>query len=163
MEFDDAGRLVVGDDLLDERAPRVGGRDADNNDDDDNDDNEDIKVGGGGKRQRISKFETAKTEAAEARSKRGAQNKKGKKSDGQPRALGAAYKSNRAGGDVKKKGQAYEPYAYVPLDGKSYTKRNRGRAVEQMSTVVKNKGGGGGGKGGGETQKEVKESEVTLG
>jgi ribosomal RNA-processing protein 12 len=51
--------------------------------------------------------------------------------------LGSAYKAKTAGGDVKKKGQKYDPYAYVPLDGRSYTKKNRHRAVEQMSTVVR--------------------------
>jgi len=53
--------------------------------------------------------------------------------------LGAAYKSKKAGGDVKKKGQKYEPYAFVPLDGRSYSKKNRRVAVEQMSTVVRGK------------------------
>jgi ribosomal RNA-processing protein 12 len=53
------------------------------------------------------------------------------------RKLGSAYKAKAAGGDVKKKGQKYDPYAYVPLDGRSYTKKNRHLAVEQMSTVVR--------------------------
>ena len=51
--------------------------------------------------------------------------------------LGAAYKSKKAGGDVKRKNQAYEPYAFVPLDGKSYSKKNRRTAVESMSSVVR--------------------------
>ena len=55
-------------------------------------------------------------------------------------ALGVAYKSKKAGGDVKKKGQKYEPYAYMPLDGRSYSKKNRRHAVEQMSTVVRGNG-----------------------
>lgn len=54
--------------------------------------------------------------------------------------LGAAYKSKKAGGDVKKKGQKYEPYAFVPLDGRSYSKKNRRSAVEQMSSVVRGAG-----------------------
>jgi ribosomal RNA-processing protein 12 len=53
------------------------------------------------------------------------------------RKLGLPYKAKKAGGDVRKKGQQYDPYAYVPLDGRSYTKKNRRNAVEQMSTVVK--------------------------
>ena len=53
------------------------------------------------------------------------------------RELGAAYKSKKAGGDVMKKGQTLEPYAYVPLDGKSYTKKNRVRAVSEIATVVR--------------------------
>ena len=51
--------------------------------------------------------------------------------------LGTAYKSKKAGGDVKKKGQKYEPYAFVPLDGRSYTRKNRQAAVDQMSSVVR--------------------------
>eukprot|EP00980_Cylindrotheca_fusiformis_P013508 scaffold3450_cov114-Cylindrotheca_fusiformis.AAC.13 len=50
--------------------------------------------------------------------------------------LGSAYKAKTAGGDVKKKGQKYDPYAYVPLNGRSYSKKNRHRAIEQMSGVV---------------------------
>ena len=33
--------------------------------------------------------------------------------------------------------QKFEPYAYMPLDGKSYTKKNRRGAVEKMATVVR--------------------------
>lgn len=50
--------------------------------------------------------------------------------------LGAQYKARSAGGDVKKKGQKYSPYAYVPLDGRSYSKKHRQQAVDQMSDVV---------------------------
>lgn len=54
--------------------------------------------------------------------------------------LGAAYKSKKAGGDVRRKDQQYEPYAFVPLDGRAFSKKNRRSAVEQMSTVVRGKG-----------------------
>lgn len=50
--------------------------------------------------------------------------------------LGAKYKAKKAGGDLRRKGQKYDPYAYVPLDGRSYSKKNRRNAVEQMGTVV---------------------------
>jgi ribosomal RNA-processing protein 12 len=53
---------------------------------------------------------------------------------------GTAYKSKKAGGDVKKKGQKFEPYAYVPLDGKQYSKKHRRATVESMSSVVRGKG-----------------------
>uniref|UniRef100_A0A7S0XQM2 RRP12 HEAT domain-containing protein n=1 Tax=Pseudo-nitzschia delicatissima TaxID=44447 RepID=A0A7S0XQM2_9STRA len=52
------------------------------------------------------------------------------------KALGAAYKAKKAGGDSKKKGQKFEPYAYMQLDGRKYSKKNRRQAVEQMGTVV---------------------------
>ena len=51
--------------------------------------------------------------------------------------IGAAYKSKKAGGDVKRKDQTFEPYAFVPLDGKSYSRKNRRTAVESMSSVVR--------------------------
>ena len=51
--------------------------------------------------------------------------------------VGAAYKAKKAGGDNKKKGQKFEPYAYMQLDGRKYSKKNRRQAVEQMSSVVK--------------------------
>lgn len=54
--------------------------------------------------------------------------------------LGAAYKSKKAGGDVKRKDQQYEPYAFVPLDGRAFSKKNRRSAVDQMSSVVRGKG-----------------------
>jgi ribosomal RNA-processing protein 12 len=121
MEFDEMGRLVVPDDS--EVAFGEGGKGVANNED-----NED-EIAVPSKRQRVSKFESAKAVRDQAHKQ------KSKKKQVQP--LGAAYKSKKAGGDVKKKGQKYEPYAYVPLDGKSYTKKNRRDTVEQMSTVVR--------------------------
>ena len=51
--------------------------------------------------------------------------------------LGSSYKAKKAGGDNKKKGQKFEPYAYMQLDGRNYTKKNRRNAVEQMGAVVR--------------------------
>ena len=59
--------------------------------------------------------------------------KKGSKAGARP---GSAYKAKKAGGDTKKKGQKFEPYAYMQLDGRNYSKKNRRNAVEQMSSVV---------------------------
>lgn len=61
----------------------------------------------------------------------------GRKQQQRKKKLGDAYRSKKAGGDVKRKGQKFDPYAYVPLDGKSYTKKNRRQAVEQLDTVVR--------------------------
>jgi len=59
------------------------------------------------------------------------------------RAPGAEYKSKKgAGGDVKKAG-AFEPYAYIPLDGKTLASKKKHAAIEQYSGVV----GGGNAKG----------------
>ena len=124
MEFDDKGRLVV---HADDHQTHV---DVDINDDED-DDIENSQIKRGVKRMKLSKFEDAKL----ARDKSNATKSKKKKNN--IKALGSAYKSKKSGGDVKRKGQKFEPYAYVPLDGKSYTKKNRGLAVNQMETVVK--------------------------
>lgn len=51
--------------------------------------------------------------------------------------IGGNYKARKAGGDVKRKGQRYDPYAYVPLDGRNYTRKNRRQAVENMDSVVR--------------------------
>ena len=50
---------------------------------------------------------------------------------------GQAYKAKKAGGDTKRKAQKYEPYAYVQLDGRNYSRKNRRQAVEQMGSVVR--------------------------
>ena len=126
MEFDDMGRLVVHEPLDIDRRSAM---DADEPNAADEEENEELR--GGGKRRRVSKFESAKVERAEAIKR------KAQKKANEPKSLGSAYKSKKAGGDVKKKGQKFEPYAYVPLDGKSYSKKNRGKAVAQMGTVVK--------------------------
>jgi ribosomal RNA-processing protein 12 len=112
MEFDDDGKLVVPDD--DDDNPKTAAEP-----------DEMIPMDGGGKRRRLTK-------AGHEAEKR----KKGNNS----KALGASYKSKKAGGDVQKKGQKFEPYAFVPLDGRAYSKKNRRSAVEQMSSVVR-KGG----------------------
>jgi ribosomal RNA-processing protein 12 len=49
---------------------------------------------------------------------------------------GQAYKAKNAGGDTKRKGQKYEPYAYMQLDGRSYTRKHRRQAVERMGSIV---------------------------
>merc|ERR1719330_35569 len=120
MEFDDSGKLVIKDD------------DSVNHKNSTNGDNDEMQRDG--KRMRISKFESAVAARKEANSKKN-QNK------AKVATLGSAYKSKKAGGDVKKKNQKFEPYAYVPLDGRNYTKKNRGKSVEQMATVVRQKGG----------------------
>jgi ribosomal RNA-processing protein 12 len=118
MEFDDDGRLVVRDDM-DEGAT---------NPDDLNAAPDSMQPHD---RRRTSKFETEKAKRADAIKKQG-----GKRA----RDLGTSYKSKKAGGDVKRKGQKLEPYAYVPLDGRSYSKKNRRAAVDQMSSVVRTGG-----------------------
>lgn len=120
MEFDDEGRLVVPSEktTANERVST----------------NEDF-VPIATKRRRLGK-------GCSDEQSRGSEKRKGSKSktDQKRQELGAAYKSKKAGGDVKKKDQRYEPYAFVPLDGRSYTKKNRRHAVDQMSAVVR-KGG----------------------
>ena len=120
MEFDEMGKLIIH------------GIDTSRNNDDD--ESENAEMSRGGKRIKMSKFENALAARDEAHAKK---NQKKNNVSG----LGAAYKSKKAGGDVKKKNQKFEPYAFVPLDGRNYTKKNRGKSVEAMSTVVRQKAG----------------------
>jgi len=117
MEFDDDGRLIVHDDGVTNAA-------------------EDAVVDGSphspspNKRRRYNTTKSVKHGAdSVASSKRGSKER--------TRDLGAAYKSKKAGGDVKRKNQKYEPYAYMPLNAKSYSKKNRRTAVAEMSSVVR--------------------------
>lgn len=112
MEFNDDGKIVVHDDRSHDKE-----------------ENEVEAAEGNAKRRRISKLEAAKV----ARNDRSAK----KQAQQTARGPGSTYKSKKAGGDVKKKGQKYEPFAYVPLDGRAYSKKNRKNAVEQMSSVVR--------------------------
>jgi ribosomal RNA-processing protein 12 len=107
MEFDDFGRLVVTDE-----ADAVG------------DDNE---VVGELDERNMSRNKRRKLGGDSESVKTGASSSKKKGKGSKVRQLGAAYKSRKAGGDVKKKGQKFEPYAFVPLDGRSYSKKNRRR------------------------------------
>jgi ribosomal RNA-processing protein 12 len=125
INFDNQGRIVIS-----EGPPQLGGARA-NADDDSDDVEENLELKAGGKRRRVSKFESVKLNAA--KSKKAKNNKQQ-----QVQSLGAAYKNKKAGGDAIKKNQKYEPYAFVPLNAKDYTKKNRGKAVSKMGTVVHN-------------------------
>jgi len=127
MRFDNSGRIVISDGMPKPAAKK------NNSEHHDSDDDENLELKAGGKRRRVSKFESVKLAKA---GKDAGKGKKPTKKDSTP-SLGSAYKGSRAGGDVKKKGQKYEPYAYVPLNAKDYTKKNRGKAVSKMGTVVK--------------------------
>lgn len=119
MEFDDEGRLVV------PGEKKIAGERGSTNED---------FVPIATKRRRLGKISDEQSRSSEKWKVSKA------KTDRKRQELGAAYKSKKAGGDVKKKDQRYEPYAFVPLDGRSYTKKNRRHAVDQMSAVVR-KGG----------------------
>lgn len=129
MHFDNQGRIVISDGMP--KQPQGSSNDVEHYDSDDAE-NLELKAGGGGKRRRVSKFESVKLAR---KAEKDAKVKKQKKDP--TSSLGAAYKSKKAGGDVRKKGQKYEPYAYVPLNAKDYTKKNRGKAVSKMGTVVR--------------------------
>jgi len=118
VEFDDDGKLVVRDDTKIETHDAAA----------------DALTPGPRKRMRLHTAQTSlQGQESVASSKIKANSKR-------TRELGAAYKSNKAGGDVKKKHHIYEPYTYVPLDGRSYSKKNRRSAVEKMSSVVRQGG-----------------------
>jgi ribosomal RNA-processing protein 12 len=125
MMFDDGGKLVIreyGDKVEENTVTK----------DTEDDESRVIMAGQSIKKQRVSKYQSAKIDRDDRKqialsTKRSAKD------------LGLAYKSNKAGGDVKRKDQKYEPYAYVPLDGKRYTKKNRDLAIAEMATVVRSK------------------------
>jgi ribosomal RNA-processing protein 12 len=120
VHVDNQGRIVISDGL-----PTMGGHKASMEyDSDDNEEEENLDLKVGGKRRRVSKFESVKMARVE---KDAAKAKKAKNKQQQTQSLGAAYKSKKAGGDTIKKNQKYEPYAYVPLNAKDYTKKNRGK------------------------------------
>ncbi len=125
MEFDDSGKLVVGGD------DKINFKDGDDNDD------YDAENSRGNKRVRISKFESAIANRDENNTRKSKKKQENKKT----RDLGSAYKSKKAGGDVKRKDQKFEPYAFVALEGRKYSKKARSQTVEQMATVVRHKGG----------------------
>ena len=124
FQFDSQGRIVISDGM-----PKLGERKQEHGTDDD----ENLGLEGA-KRRRVSKFESVKLAKAEKDAQKGRMQKAKKDTTA---SLGAAYKSKKAGGDVKKKGQIYEPYAFVPLDARDFTKKNRGKAVSKMSSVVR--------------------------
>lgn len=109
MEFDASGKLVVHD--MEEEAPNQ------------HDDSGTV-------------FSSKSRRSVGDRSVRSQTSRKDAKRKSNSKALGAAYKAKKAGGDNKKKGQKFEPYAYMQLDGRKYSKKNRRQAVEQMSSVV---------------------------
>lgn len=127
FEYDDIGRIVISDSIS------VSGiRLANKGHDDSDDDGTEMKDSG--KRRRVSKFDSVKL--AKAEKDTGVDRRK-KVERNPTTSFGAAYRSKKAGGDVKKKGQKYEPYAYVPLDAKDFTKKNRGKAVSKMGSIVR--------------------------
>jgi len=129
MMFDDHGKLVIK-----EKA-----RDNDDvNKTAEEDDDEASSSEHASKRQRLSKFESAKLERDEEMRRKHSQISASQRKQN-IRDLGSAYKSKKAGGDVKRKDQKFEPYAYVPLDGRRYTKKNRSNTVAEMATVVRSK------------------------
>ena len=130
MEFNEDGKLIIND------IEKIKSNEDDHEEDDAEDRKENEQILAGGKRRRVSKFDNVKDLRKEDNLK---QRQKHQKEENQ--SLGGAYKSKKAGGDVTKKGQKYQPYAYVPLDAKNYTKKNRGKSVAQMSSVVREKGG----------------------
>jgi ribosomal RNA-processing protein 12 len=89
--------------------------------------------------KRMSKLEQTRQRMQEQHQKKNASNNNNKQL--KKSQLGAAYKSSKAGGDVKRKNQKYEPYAFVPLDGRTYTKKHRAGAVQQMEGVVRQRKG----------------------
>eukprot|EP00559_Dactyliosolen_fragilissimus_P009459 CAMPEP_0184860718 /NCGR_PEP_ID=MMETSP0580-20130426/5555_1 /TAXON_ID=1118495 /ORGANISM="Dactyliosolen fragilissimus" /LENGTH=880 /DNA_ID=CAMNT_0027357931 /DNA_START=1610 /DNA_END=4252 /DNA_ORIENTATION=- len=133
MEFANDGRLIINDD--DSKNSTIF-KDEGLDDEQDRNENNEIFLGVRKRRKLEKKFEDSKVVRTDMNLKK---NKKFGEKKENITALGHAYKSKKSGGDVKKKGQSLDPYAYIPLDGKSYTKKNRNKSVSQMATVVRDK------------------------
>jgi len=122
------GRLVISDPSLvasDARSKQKK-RGRDNDDDEEGGDDDDEGARGG----------AASSSSALPPPKR--ENKQQRKKQMQQKRAGAEFRSNKkgTGGDVQKAGQAYEPYAYIPLDGKILGSKKKHAAMEQYSGVI---------------------------
>ncbi|XP_046383339.1 RRP12-like protein [Ischnura elegans] len=60
---------------------------------------------------------------------------KGKPKQMQKEGFGHEYKSNKARGDVKKKGKP-DPYAYIPLSRKTLNKRKKAKSTGQFKNII---------------------------
>merc|ERR1712070_139029 len=83
-------------------------------------------------------------EGGELRSKRAKQSKKqldagkGVKNKGKGAAgLGAEFRSKKAAGDMRKKGQAVQSFAYLPMDPSMLNKRKRTKAESTFKNIIK--------------------------
>ncbi|XP_003738817.1 RRP12-like protein [Galendromus occidentalis] len=52
-------------------------------------------------------------------------------------SVGNEYRSKKAKGDVKSKGQRFDPYAYIPMSRSTLNKRKRAKLSGQFNSVVK--------------------------
>ncbi len=59
---------------------------------------------------------------------------------------GSAYASQRAGGDSKRKGQKFDPFAYIPLDPTALNKRKRANSARKYDALFSSGAGAGAGK-----------------
>ena len=101
------------------------------------DDEENLELKMGSKRRRVSKLESVKL--ARKAEQDAAKEKQKSKRERNSSSIGTSYKSKKSGGDVKRKGQKYDPYAYIPLNAKDYSKKNRKKTVSNMGSVVRGK------------------------
>ncbi|CAM9289853.1 unnamed protein product [Chrysoparadoxa australica] len=126
------GKLIIPDDDEDEEGTSGGllgnkrkkGVEADDDDDDDDDE-------GNGRWASASRGKQQKG-AAQSHQQR---NKKTKVGHGSHSA--EQFKSRKAGGDVKRKGQKLEPYAYIPLDPKALTSKKGAARREALNAYDK--------------------------
>ena len=136
LEFDGEGRMVVPDDDDDDGAP-----------DDDSAPSGFVDPRAGvvsyrdrkKRRRQDDDDEADGAEEPRATSRRQKDRARDRRSDAAGRHSGDRYKSKKGGGDALRKGQKFEPYAYIPLDPKSLQgKKNRkaGHAVKEFSGVV---------------------------
>lgn len=152
------GRFVIPDDSDNDDADNGGGRDGkgkkrarDDEDDSDNEEVVDIGKDANGfvhmagrkaqARAAAAAVSRAQPPKAQERSSNPGNNtlsrKRQKNGNAGKSATGAEYRSKKAGGDVWRKESKFEPYAYIPLEGRTLTsKKSGGKAKKQYGAVV---------------------------
>mmetsp|Transcript_42028 Transcript_42028/g.73064 ORF Transcript_42028/g.73064 Transcript_42028/m.73064 type:complete len:174 (+) Transcript_42028:3-524(+) len=133
IKVNEDGRLVIPEDSESEAE---GEKPLHFLEDDSDDDNRRKK--GGDKRKRGRDDDDGGGGAEKgATSSKNKQNQKSKKAKAAAAAApGAKFRSEKAGGDVRRRGDALQPYAYLPLDGKMLSKKRSKGAKDQYRSVV---------------------------
>ena len=148
LEFNEQGRLVVHDAVIEEgksgKVPATPkgmnykdmmAEDAIESDEEEEKRKNQKGFGGAHKRQRGADGKPKKEKHRNVSRKEAQQQQQQQQRNQRP---GTAYRSKKAGGDVKRQGQL-EPYAYIPLNAKTLlSKKTKGEAAASFGAVVGN-------------------------
>ena len=127
VKVDSQGRIVV---LADDKDARPGAVM------DTGDEDEDEEASRAGKRRKASSVSSVKSSKSALAAKR-----KLRKGAGLERSGALRYRSKRAGGDVQRQGMM-QPFAFIPLDPRTHSKRHASGAIEEYGALIQNRGQG---------------------